>query len=204
MGMRSNLLVLLSGFMLMSSCVSTTTTTVTTQVADVVAYNANGTVLKEWNDVTISSKTTNTISTSTESAFKSFGLNFYDKANDKYVILSNAVPWIAEYSTSVVAIQRPVTTDTSPRQLIWVESSESLEITCMPNSDLHKVENSEIQKKEFFSNDVESIVKRFREATPFNVVYSLKNPSSNSIVAFIGHHIVSNKYYYIRVDQVVQ
>ena len=199
--MKCNLLVLLSSIAFMSSCVSTT---ITSQIADVVAYNANGTVLKEWNDVTISSRTTDALSTSTESAFKTFGLNFYDKTNDKYVILSNAVPWIAEYSTSVVALQRPVVADASPKQLVWVESSESSVITCVPNSDLHKVENSEIEKKEFFSNDVESIVKRFREATPFNVEYSLKNPSSNSIVAFIGYHVESNKYYYIRVDQVAQ
>jgi hypothetical protein len=80
----------------LNSCASLTTTT-TTLIGDVTAYNDNGTILRKWSGVTIEEKVE---TTQTETVFKTFGLNFYDKNNDKFVIISDAVPYVIEYEVN--------------------------------------------------------------------------------------------------------
>lgn len=79
------------------SCAITTPTT-TTLVGDVTAYTQTGEVLQKWNQVVLQEETYGYGYTNTN-AFKTFGLNFYDKKSGKHIIIGNAVPYIIEYST---------------------------------------------------------------------------------------------------------
>lgn len=90
----------------LNSCVSLTSTTMTTTTAlkgNVTAYNDNGTILRKWDNVTIEERVKTTqngyvTNNETEDSFKTFGINFYDKNTDKFIIISNAVPCIIEYN----------------------------------------------------------------------------------------------------------
>lgn len=88
---------------LFSSCATIQTTTKT--IGDVTAYNDDGSVLKKWSGVELTSTTTtatsNHISSANTSSYKTFGFNFFDSENGKYVIVSNAVPCIIEYDVDV-------------------------------------------------------------------------------------------------------
>ena len=68
---------------------------------DVTAYNADGTVLRQWDNVVIESGFTDTMigTHTTTNAIKSFGINFIDPKTHKNIIISNAVPCIIEYSS---------------------------------------------------------------------------------------------------------
>ena len=84
----------------LNSCATLTTTT-TTLVGDITTYNSEGNELQKWKGVTIEEKVSSYGSTTTISdAVKSWGLNFYDKEKDCYVILSNAVPYKVEYKVN--------------------------------------------------------------------------------------------------------
>lgn len=89
----------------LNSCVSLTTTTL---IGDVTAYNDNGTILRKWSGVTIEEKVE---TTQTKTAFKSFGLNFYDNNNDKFVIISDAVPYVIEYEVNTTTKKYPQPTN---------------------------------------------------------------------------------------------
>ena len=78
-----------------SSC-----STTTTMIGDVTTFTQNGEVLQKWEqvvlqDVVSSSFTGNYVN---NNAFKTFGINFYDKKSGKYIIIGNAVPCIVEYT----------------------------------------------------------------------------------------------------------
>lgn len=60
---------------------------------DITVYNDDGTVLKNWNNVVIGNDYYN----NQTNTFKFFGMNFYDNTTKKYVILSNALPYIVQY-----------------------------------------------------------------------------------------------------------
>ena len=77
----------------LQSCVSVTTTKL---VGDITTYTQDGKEIKTWKNVTIQE---NVQDTNTDSVFKMWGLNFYDEETDKFVIISNAVPYIIEYKT---------------------------------------------------------------------------------------------------------
>lgn len=85
-----------------SSCIATKTTL----NGNVITYNDNGTILQEWDNVIIGENynITDIISgentNKSESAFKSFGLNFYDSNTNKFIILSNAIPYIIQYDVN--------------------------------------------------------------------------------------------------------
>lgn len=66
---------------------------------DVTAYNADGTVLRQWDNVVIESGYVDwNGKQTTTNAMKTFGINFSDPKTHKYVIISNAVPCIIEYT----------------------------------------------------------------------------------------------------------
>ena len=73
------------------------TPTTTTLVGDVTAYTQTGEVLQKWNQVVLQEDTYGYTNTS---AFKTFGLNFYDAKSGKHIIIGNAVPYIIEYNTN--------------------------------------------------------------------------------------------------------
>ena len=54
-------------------------------VGTITTYNANGDVLKQYNNIII------------DHANKPFGLNFYDKESKKFIIIGHAVPYTIEY-----------------------------------------------------------------------------------------------------------
>lgn len=84
----------------LTSCVTTTPSINWSINGDVTAYNADGSVLRQWDNVVIESGYTDaTIGTQTTSnAIKSFGINFTDPKTHKNIIISNAVPCIIEYT----------------------------------------------------------------------------------------------------------
>lgn len=66
---------------------------------DVTAYNADGTVLRQWDNVVIESGYIDwNGKQTTTNAMKTFGINFSDPVTHKNIIISNAVPCIIEYT----------------------------------------------------------------------------------------------------------
>lgn len=107
--MRKFIILCLMAFMV-CSCYSTKTF-VETCYGSVTAFTPQGDTLKRWDNAFIQEETT-TIETSsmygsssyqtkTNTAFKSFGLNFIDLDTGKGVIVHNSIPFIIEYNTSV-------------------------------------------------------------------------------------------------------
>lgn len=107
--MRKFIILCLMAFMV-CSCYSTKTF-VETCYGSVTAFTPQGDTLKRWDNAFIQEETT-TIETSsmygsssyqakTNTAFKSFGLNFTDLDTGKGVIVHNSIPFIIEYNTSV-------------------------------------------------------------------------------------------------------
>lgn len=89
---------------LLTSCISTTPTTPSINWSingDVTAYNADGSILRQWDNVVIESGFTDTMigTHTTSNAIKSFGINFTDPKTQKNIIISNAVPCIIEYTS---------------------------------------------------------------------------------------------------------
>lgn len=66
----------------------------TTYLGSVTTYNADGTVLKKWDKVCLQEHSKHY---STASAFKPYGLNFYDIVDGRFVVIGNSVPFIVEY-----------------------------------------------------------------------------------------------------------
>ena len=85
----------------LQSCVSVTTTKL---IGDITTYTQDGKEIKTWKDVTIQE---NVLDTNTESVFKMWGLNFYDKETDQFIIISNAVPYIIQYKSQKEIINAP-------------------------------------------------------------------------------------------------
>ncbi len=86
-------------FLLATMCVvSSCTPIVKTCVGDVTAYNADGSVLKKWEGVELSSSSSSSFGSQESSAMKTFGVNFYDNDSKKFIIVGNAVPCIIEYN----------------------------------------------------------------------------------------------------------
>lgn len=84
-----SLLVLL---LIFSSCATTNS-----YIGNVTAYNDDGTILRQWENVVLK-ETTN--GTTTSNSIKNFGLNFYDSATDNFIIVNNSVPCIIEYKVN--------------------------------------------------------------------------------------------------------
>ena len=93
--------------LLLTSCVSTTAPIAYSLKGDVTAYNADGSILRQWDDVVIESGYISTWdgSHTTSNAIKSFGLNFTDPKTHKNIIISNAVPCIVEYTTQQTVVK---------------------------------------------------------------------------------------------------
>ena len=88
------------------SCVTTKTFT-ETYYGKVTTFTPQGDTLQTWNNALIEKKNTHintmygTITQTTESAFKYFGLNFIDQNTGKGVIIHVDIPYIIEYQTNV-------------------------------------------------------------------------------------------------------
>ena len=66
----------------------------TTHIGTITAYNADGSVLKQWNKVCLHEHTSEGV---TGDAFKTYGVTFYDIESGRFVVIGNAVPYIVEY-----------------------------------------------------------------------------------------------------------
>lgn len=89
----------LGSILLLASCTSTQWAI----IGDVTAYNSDGSVLRQWDDVVIESGYSDNWSgkQTTSYAMKTFGINFSDPVTQKNIIISNAVPCIIEYDNSI-------------------------------------------------------------------------------------------------------
>jgi hypothetical protein len=69
-------------------------------IGDVTAYTQNGEVLQKWERVVLQETVSSSFSGNyvNNNAFKTFGINFYDKKSGKHIIIGNAVPYIIEYT----------------------------------------------------------------------------------------------------------
>lgn len=72
-------------------------------VGDVTTYDTNGNVLNEWNSVEIGVGSSN----DQTNIFKEFGLNFYDRESQKYIIVSTSTPYIIKYDVVHKSIFEP-------------------------------------------------------------------------------------------------
>jgi hypothetical protein len=59
-------------------------------IGTVTAYTDDGEILKKWENVKLSESYD-------DSAFKTFGCNFYDSETGSFIVINNAVPCIIEY-----------------------------------------------------------------------------------------------------------
>ena len=77
--------------------------TSTSMIGDVTTYTQNGEILQKWEQVVLQEVSSSSFSGSytNATAFKTFGINFYDKKSGKYIIIGNAVPYIIEYSNNI-------------------------------------------------------------------------------------------------------
>lgn len=66
----------------------------TTHIGSVTTYNADGTVLQRWDKVCLQEHNRNY---TTASAFKPYGLNFYDIVGGRFIVIGSSVPYIVEY-----------------------------------------------------------------------------------------------------------
>lgn len=144
--------------LLLQSCISTYKV-----VGDVTAYNADGTVMKSWNDVTIASG--DNLNGQTNSAMRLWGLNFEDPDSGKGVILGSSVPYIIEYDTTHAK------NDTKDVK----KSEEREKIKNTINSYQEKYDaNKEKLKNPNITKDEKQILKR-ENAELFNAMMELKN-----------------------------
>lgn len=81
----------------MSSCISPYHQT----VGDVIAFNADGSILNSWNSVILEEYSMDAMGrkSATKNIYRTYGLNFIDPQTGKGIILGNAVPYIIEYQT---------------------------------------------------------------------------------------------------------
>ena len=73
-------------------------TYITNYTGTITVLDNNGNAVKRWDNITFQNDVDGYTNTS---AFKMFGLNFYDPNSDKCVVISNAVPYIIEYNTTI-------------------------------------------------------------------------------------------------------
>lgn len=74
---------------MLSSCSYTTT-----HIGSITTFNDDGSVLRKWDKVCLHEQTNNhTIG----SAFKTYGVNFYDLESGRFIVIGNSVPYIVEY-----------------------------------------------------------------------------------------------------------
>lgn len=98
-------IILLMVTLICASC--GTFTKVTTLEGSITVFNAScNDVIRKYNDIVIEEVTQvfdnngNLLYTKNDNALKSFGLNFYDKEKDNFVLISSAIPYIIEYNSS--------------------------------------------------------------------------------------------------------
>lgn len=91
-----NILISLLFVLTLTSC-TTTSITVYKLKGSITAYNADGTILKEWNGITIQEKHNDSI---VENIIKKNGINFYDPKSKKCIMVTNSVPCIIEYDVN--------------------------------------------------------------------------------------------------------
>lgn len=107
--MKKFIFSLVASFMLFS-CVPIKTTTM---IGDVSILDDSGKVVRTWKDVIVGES----VDDVTRSIIKNFGINFYDRSKDNFVLINNAVPCIIEYKT-----------ETSYNGCSYNESNEFVEV----------------------------------------------------------------------------
>lgn len=116
------------------SCGSIKTTT-ETYYGRVTTFTPQGDTLQTWDNALIEEKTTmvstmyGTTSTS-ESAFKAFGLNFIDRNTGDGVIVHKNIPYIIEYKTDVTTNDSVNTNNIADETLIKANELETKHSNC--------------------------------------------------------------------------
>jgi hypothetical protein len=82
----------------LSSC-TTTSITLYKLKGSITAYNADGTILKEWDDVFIKEENYGTL---IQNYLKRYGIEFYDNKSRKFIYITKSVPCIIEYHTDTL------------------------------------------------------------------------------------------------------
>ena len=104
----------------LNSCTYVTNYTGTISVLD-----SDGNTVKRWENITFQNDVNGYTDTN---AFKMFGLNFYDPKSDKFVIISNAVPYIIEYNTTTYKVEyTPPTNNLHEERQALIEEYDKLQ-----------------------------------------------------------------------------
>ena len=146
--------------LLLQSCVTTYNI-----VGDVTAYNADGSVLKNWNDVIVASG--DDWGGQTNSAMKRYGLNFVDPESGKGVILGNSVPYIIEYGAAKANNTQNI------KNTKKVEKKEDIKNAIISYQEKYDV-NKEKLKNPNITKVEKQLLKR-ENAELFNAMMKLKN-----------------------------
>ena len=108
----------------LNSC-STYVTNVTNYTGTITVLDSNGNTVKKWENITFQNDVDGHTDTN---AFKMFGLNFYDPKSDKFVIISNAVPYIIEYNTTTYKVEyTPPTNNLHEERQALIEEYDKLQ-----------------------------------------------------------------------------
>ena len=186
----------------LSSCASAYQLTQTETRGDVSIISPMGEHIKSWENVSIETKTTaelnstftSTTTSSKNSSLKSFGLNFYDDINEEYVILSNAVPYIITYKTSVT------TSKIIDNRYDWIKITDDTTITTKKNTPLEKIPSYVVENKYLEFNDVLSL-KRFKQEITWAPLYKLINKKTSKIDFYIVK--LERDYYLVKPMQIL-
>lgn len=85
-------------FALLMMMISSCSIMSTTLVGDVTMLSSDGNSVKTWEDVVLQQEVMVGLEPTTSNAMKSFGINFYHEESNKFIVLSEAVPYVIEYT----------------------------------------------------------------------------------------------------------
>ena len=139
----------LGSILLLASCTSTQWAI----IGDVTAYNSDGTVLRQWDNVVIESGYSDDWNgkQTTSYAMKTFGINFSDPVTQKNIIISNAVPCIIEYNNSTYSYKN---VEKAPHE-VWSTTMELFN-----SNEMHKLDRKKQQAYEkLFITEINNDIK---------------------------------------------
>ena len=119
---------------------------------DVTAYNADGTVLRQWDNVVIESGYVDwNGKQTTTNVMKTFGINFSDPVTHKNIIISTAVPCIIEYDNSTYSRKN---VEKAPHE-VWSTTMELFH-----SNEIHNLDRKEQQAYEkLFITEINNDIK---------------------------------------------
>lgn len=148
------LLFIILALVTLNSC----STYVTNYSGSITVLDSNGKAVKKYENITFQEDVNGYTKSN---SFKSFGLNFYDPNSDKLVILSNAVPYIIEYTTTTNKYYN--IGNITPDKEVLIAEYENLEKQLEKNRRLIKNLNEDSKEYDDLNKSIKEIKKRLSQ-----------------------------------------